>query len=132
MFRQKTVVNVCGQLTGEGCVNSTALERSANMDDELRFVTHFMFDHFQSLVLNCKLYLKGDMAVRSGAQISFTSFQNPPDSFVAMFKTIRSPLFRPNVIELDEVGMSVSQAIQQGPLLTPVHAKRKILHPDVG
>lgn len=53
-------MDVGGLLKGEEDVDTTAFDWSLNTDDELGYISYFMFDHLHCLVLNRKLCLEGE------------------------------------------------------------------------
>lgn len=58
--QQEALMDGSSPPNGVKRANDTELARSANMSDNLRYVTYFMIDHAHSDILICHLYLAGD------------------------------------------------------------------------
>lgn len=58
LLPHSTLVDVGKLLNGEKDFDTTALDRSQNTDNALRFVTHIISDDLHSINLDCSLYEK--------------------------------------------------------------------------
>lgn len=110
------MTHVVGPFKGKEGVNTEALDRSANKDSALRYVTYRMFERLFLLNLNFNLHLEGGKLwelihyVQERGQL-LQMFQNLADSVVVAFKVIRPSLARPKTVETDKDGMTVNQTL---------------------